>query len=97
MKWLKRFLKKSDDKLEKEEDHAVAVLATLDPESDDYRRCLENVEKIRALRRKTKSVSPDALFSGFITLASIGLIMLFEEHGGLLTSKASAFINKPRI
>ena len=97
MKFLDDLLKKGDDRLAKEEDHALAVLKTLDPESDDYRRVLENVERIRSMRQKTRRVSPDAIFSGAVTLTSILVILLFEEHGSLLTSKAATFINKPKL
>lgn len=92
-----KILKKGEDRLAKEEDHATAVLATLDPESDDYRRCLENVERIHALRHKARSLDPNTVFSGCVTLASVGIIILFEQFGGIFTSKAASFVNKPKF
>lgn len=97
MKFLDKLLKKGVDRLEREEDHATAVLATLDPETDEYRKCLENVEKIRSMRNKARTLDPNTIFSGCVTLASVGIVILFEQFGGIFTSRATNFINKPKI
>lgn len=84
-------------RLSKEEEHSLAVLATLDPESEDYRRVLENVEKTHSLRRKPFRVSPDTLFTGLISIGSIVAILKAEERGYLLTTKAANYIPKPKF
>lgn len=78
-------------------------LAQLDPETDDYEKVLTRIDNLQAqiqmdkkLKSKLKMPSPDAMFTGAISIASILLVLNYERLD-VVTSKAFGMINKPKI
>lgn len=78
-------------------------LARLDPESDDFKKVLKRIDALQAqiqtdkkIKSKLKMPSPDAMFTGAISIASILLVLNYEKLD-VVTSKAMGMIHKPKI
>lgn len=59
---------------------------------------LKQLDSARELKKKAKarSVSPDAVFTGIVSLASV-LMIINAERVGIVASKAIGFVVKPRL
>lgn len=78
-------------------------LNTLDPDSEAYGKTLDRIDNLQAqiqmdkkIKSKLKMPSPDAMFTGAISIASILLVLNYEKLD-VVTSKAMGMINKPKI
>jgi hypothetical protein len=95
-------IKKNNDTegLQKAIDDAMLELATTKPNTEDYDSILEKIERLYKLKgpekEPRKRISPDALISGFVSLAGIVLVVN-AEHVGAVTSKAFSIVVKPKI
>lgn len=95
------FKKNNDHEgLKKAIDDALLELALTKPNTDDYAKVLEKIERLFKLQApKTeprKPISPDALISAAASLAGIVMI-IHHEQVGALTSKALGFVVKPKL
>lgn len=74
-------------------------LQTLECDSDEYAKLLTQVERLHKMKtseKKDPAVKPEAWVAAGAQLASILVIVGFEQ-ARLLTSKAVGFVNKSRI
>lgn len=82
-------------------DEAIArlmiVLSTKDPESEEYSKLLESIERLYALKKDylPTRVSADAVFAVVGNLLGIAVIVGYEQKH-VITSKALGFIMKSK-
>lgn len=78
------------------------LLSDMDPLDDDYATVLKHVKTLTELEpappkpAEKKTVSPDVIVSGVVSLAGVLSILHFEKLG-VITSKALGFVHKIRI
>ena len=79
------------------------ALSRLDPETAEFKKVLKNIDALQKqvhTDKKNKSKlhwpTPDAMFTGAISLASILLVLNYEKLD-VVTSKAMGMIQKPKI
>ena len=99
---------KVDELIERAANH----LESFDEDSDEYAKTLDKFERLHKIRKSVapeptpvvieeKPVDKDRVrFKDFIpligSLGGIAIIVVFESFGHTLTSKATAFVSKPR-
>lgn len=77
-------------------DDANRVLLTLDPESPEYDKILNQIERLHKLHSREKEgrrVSPDAVLGAAVTIGCIVIIVAYE-HAFPVVSKALGFVPK---
>lgn len=96
------FDKKPDvlnEKLEEEILRVIEKMTSIDPDSDEYAKYLERLNKLADLKetskKKTPKVSTDTIVMVAGNLAGIIMILGFER-AHVVTSKALGFVLKPR-
>ena len=75
----------------------TAQLAETDPKDDKYAKMVEQLTKLHALKEKTapRRVSPDTW--AIIGANIVGILILVSyERTGIITSKALAFVIRPK-
>lgn len=84
--------------LDKRIDEGLEELSTISITSESYDQAAKNVETLCKARsyEKPKKVSPDALFTGLISIGSI-LAVLYYEETRVITSKAFHLIPRGRV
>lgn len=84
--------------LEKEIANVCSTLYNTSPDSDDYRKIVENLERLvnaQAKLPQKKTLSPDTILTVAGSLAGILLILTYE-HSNVITSKALSFVLRGR-
>ena len=79
------------------ENGLLQKLATLDPTSDNYKKCVESLNTLREAEAKGQNVlSKDALLKvgGY---AGVALLMLAYEHNNPITTKLLSLLPKPKL
>jgi hypothetical protein len=95
-------IKKNNDTegLKKAIDDALLELAMTKPNTEDYDKILDKIERLSKLKAPAKEarkpVSPDALIAAAASLAGIVLV-INQEHVGAVTSKAFGLVVKPKL
>jgi prefoldin subunit 5 len=89
---------KPKTKLDEEIERVLQEMETLSPESDEYNALLKQLERLTKLRKKERPqrrLNPDTLVmvGGNILVALV--IVAYEQYHPM-TSKAQAFIGKPK-
>ena len=84
--------------LDKRIDEGLNELSNLSITSESYDQAAKNVETLCKARsyEKPRKVSPDALFTGIISIGSI-LAILYYEQVHVITSKAFHLIPRGRV
>lgn len=84
--------------LEKEIDSVLKCMNELSPDSEEYQKMAENLERLYKSKSydKDRDVSPDTLAVIVGNLAGILLILKHEELN-VITSKALGFVLKGRV
>lgn len=84
--------------LEKEIDAAIASMAELSADSDEYAKIARNVEMLcKAKSYEKKSfVSPDTVIAVVANLLGIGLVIGYEQ-ANVIRTKAMGMIIRPRV
>lgn len=84
--------------LEKEIDRILCQANYISPDTEEYAKIMENVEKLYKAKsyEKSRSVSPDTIAVVLGNLLGIGLILGYEQRN-VITSKALGFVLKGRV
>ncbi len=90
-----RHTDKDDQILEEAIEHVLNQLKALEPETDQYARIADQLEKLYKIKNENRSrrVSPDTLAGIIANLFGIGIIVGYEQKH-IITSKALGFIRK---
>jgi hypothetical protein len=87
--------------LEEEIQRALSSLADCDPDSEEYAARIKHIDKLISLRRipKTdaaKPVDPNIVLTLAVNLIGIVAVLQYEQ-ARVITSKALAFVIKPKV
>lgn len=99
---MKPFTKKDKrTALEKEIDRVTESLEPMAAGTDEYHAVVEDLRDLADIREKTKKtrkgLDPNAIFNGIMTLTGIALILIYENSGNIVRSKALSFVWKGRV
>lgn len=86
-----------EDPFDIEVNHILKQMASMEPESTDYKAAVDNLKTLTEARgQKTNStISADTIVSGVVSLLGI-LLILNHEKLDVITSKSISFIPKMR-
>lgn len=85
---------------EEEIEHVLMSMAYEAPDSEEYKRMSEALERIMkyAPEKRCWRPSPDTMLSGAVSIVSIAMVLTAElAFDKILTSKSVGFISKIRV
>lgn len=84
---------KKESKLDEPIDAVLTRMKDAKPDSDEYKKLLNNLDKLMELQREERSsgISPDAVVSAVASLLGILTIVAYEQKH-VMTSKALGFV-----
>lgn len=92
---MNNFRPKSLNDLDDEIGRLVSKLSSMPPEDEDYTKVAKNLQTLMDARerRNDRVISADAIFAASVNIASLLLVLYFEQTG-VITSKAFSLIGR---
>lgn len=94
MRKSKRMLSSIEVEIEK----VLEEMTKMDSDSGEYQAARENLVELYKLKdiESGGKVKKDTIVGGLLTIAGIGVIVVAEQSGTIMNSRALGFVRKPK-